>query len=164
MLELRYKQYADSFTRINEFQKQVGIIAKKDADKVYRLFKFFCLKDRVFSSLIRKPKTLQPNSTEKGEETKNTTAMEIESDFKLPKYTDTEILMDDNNISITEFMSRFEKFKVDEISIEDAEDDICFNSKDVFDESRVVSLIGLNKRRTKAQLTGKKEEKATSQI
>ena len=40
-------------------------------------------------------------------------------------------------------MSRFEKFKVDEISIEDAEDDICFNSKDVFDESRVVSLIGL---------------------
>ena len=45
MLELRYKQYADDFTRLNEFQKQGGMIAKKDADKIYRLFKFFCLKD-----------------------------------------------------------------------------------------------------------------------
>ena len=69
--------------------------------------------------------------------------MEIESDLKLPKYTDTEVMMDDFSISLTEFMSRFEKFKVDEVSIEDAEDDICFNAKDVFDESRVVSLIGL---------------------
>ena len=51
--------------------------------------------------------------------------------------------MDDFSMSMTDFMSRFEKFKVDEVSIEDAEDDICFNAKDVFDESRVVSLIGL---------------------
>ena len=52
-------------------------------------------------------------------------------------------MMDDKRISLTEFMSRFDKFKVDEVSIEDAEDDICFNSKDIFDESRFVSLIGL---------------------
>ena len=89
------------FTRLNEFQKQSGMISKKDADKVYRLFKFFCLKDRIFSSFIRKPKTLQPNSTEKGEEAKNTTAMEIETDLKLPKYTDTEVMMDDNSISLS---------------------------------------------------------------
>ena len=69
--------------------------------------------------------------------------MEIETVLKLPKLTDTEVMMDDNSISLTEFMSRFKKFKVDEVSIEDAEDAICFNSKDVFDESRVVSLIGL---------------------
>ena len=40
-------------------------------------------------------------------------------------------------------MSRFEKFKVDEISIDEAEDDICFYSKDCFDDSRVISLVGL---------------------
>ena len=40
-------------------------------------------------------------------------------------------------------MDLIEKLKIDEVSIKDAEDDICFNAKDVFDESRVVSLIGL---------------------
>ena len=69
--------------------------------------------------------------------------MDIESDVILPSYTDTEIVMDDMSISITEFISRFEKFKVDEVSIDEAEDDICFNAKDIFDESKVVSLIGL---------------------
>ena len=46
--------------------------------------------------------------------------MEIESDLKLLKYTDTEVLMD-FSMSMTDFMSRFEKFKVDEVSIEDAQ-------------------------------------------
>ena len=70
-------------------------------------------------------------------------AMDVESNVLLPIYTDTEILMDDSSISLTDFISRFEKFKVDEVSIDEAEDDICFNAKDVFDESRIVSLIGL---------------------
>ena len=47
--------------------------------------------------------------------------MEIESGLKLLKYTDTEVLMDDFSMSMTDFMSRFEKFKVDEVSIEDAQ-------------------------------------------
>jgi len=47
--------------------------------------------------------------------------MEIESDLKLLKYTDTDVLMDDFSMSMTDFMSRFEKFKVDEVSIEDAQ-------------------------------------------
>ena len=51
--------------------------------------------------------------------------------------------MDDLTLSLTEFISRFEKFKVDEISIDEAEDDICFNAKDEFDSSPLVSLIGL---------------------
>ena len=59
--------------------------------------------------------------------------MEIDSGLKLPTYTDTETMMDDENISLIEFMSRFEKFKVDEISIDEAEDDICFNAQDCFD-------------------------------
>ena len=41
------------------------------------------------------------------------------------------------------FVSRFEKFKLDEISIDEAEDDICFNAKDSFEDSWMVSLIGL---------------------
>ena len=82
MLELRYKQYAEDFTRLNEFQKQNGMIAKKDADKVYRLFKFFCLNDRIFSSFMRKPKNLGPNSKEKGKEAKETNTIEIKSDLK----------------------------------------------------------------------------------
>ena len=40
-------------------------------------------------------------------------------------------------------MSRFENFKVDEISIDDAEDDICFNAKEHFEDSPMMSLIGL---------------------
>ena len=51
--------------------------------------------------------------------------------------------MDDFSISMTKFMSRFEQFKVDEVSIEFAEDDICFNAKDIFNEPCVESLLGL---------------------
>ena len=40
-------------------------------------------------------------------------------------------------------MSMFEKFEVDEISIDEAEDDICFNAKDCFEDSYVLSQIGL---------------------
>jgi len=56
MLELRYKQYAEDFNSINAFQMEKGLIAKKDGPKVYRLFKFFCLKDRMFNSLVKKGK------------------------------------------------------------------------------------------------------------
>ena len=53
--------------------------------------------------------------------------MEIESDLKLLKYTDTEVLMDDFSMSMTDFMSRFEKFKVDEVSIAQLKTDIGNN-------------------------------------
>ena len=76
-------------------------------------------------------------------ETEQTRAMDIETDLKLPIYTDTKIMMDDCNLSMIEFMSRFEKFKVDEVSIGEAEDDICFNAKEAFEDSSIVSLIGL---------------------
>ena len=43
ILELRCKN-AENFTRINSFQLQCGLIAKKDVQIVYCLFKLFCLK------------------------------------------------------------------------------------------------------------------------
>ena len=42
-----------------------------------------------------------------------------------------------------EFMSRFEFFEGDKISIDEAEDDICFDAKDCFYESQWMSLIGI---------------------
>ena len=56
MLELRYIQYDKNFNHINTFQMEKGLIAKKDGPKVYRLFKLFCLKDRMFNSLVKKGK------------------------------------------------------------------------------------------------------------
>ena len=84
--------------------------------------------------------------------------MEIETELKLPKYTETKVMMDNNSVSMTELMSRFDTFNVDEVSIEDAEDDIRFNSKDIFDYSRVVSLIGLITLKSKVLLSGIKVE------
>ena len=69
--------------------------------------------------------------------------MEIDSNLKLPGFTDAEILMDDISLSMINFMSRLEKLRVDEISIDKAEDDICFNAKDCFDQSSTGSLMGL---------------------
>ena len=143
MLELKYKQHAEDFNRIHAVQVETGKIAKKDGPKVYRLFKLFCLKDRVFNAFINRPKKCSPISTETVVETEQTRAMDIETDLKLPSYTDTEIMMDDCSLSMIEFMSRFEKFKVDEVSIGEAEDDICFNAKEAFEDSSIVSLIGL---------------------
>ena len=51
-------------------------------------------------------------------------AMEVQGGWKLPDYRDTEMMMDDMGLSLVQFMSRFEKFKMDEISIVEAEDDI----------------------------------------
>ena len=85
---------------------------------MYRLFKLFCLKDRVFSALMSRAKCPVPISTGKGEEAKENRAMEVESDLILPIYTDTEILMDAISLSNVDFMSRFEKYKVDEVSID----------------------------------------------
>ena len=82
-------------------------------------------------------------STKKAADNNKPSAMEVESGGKLPDYTDTEILMDDMGLSLVDFMSRFENFKVDEISIDDAEADICFNAKEHFEESPMMSLIGL---------------------
>ena len=72
--------------------------------------------------------------------------------------------MDDKRIYLTEFMSRFEKFKVNEVPIEDAEDDICFNSKDTFDESRVVSLIGLKYTEDESTIEWDKRYATTSEF
>ena len=143
MLELKYKQHAEDFARINAYQTETGLIAKKDGPKVHRLFKLFCLKDRVFNAFINRPKSIVPVSIEKAETDTNSKAMEIDSNLRLPGYTDTEILMDDVSLSVIDFMSRFEKFRVDEISIDEAEGYICFNAKDCFDQSSTVSLIGL---------------------
>ena len=68
--------------------------------------------------------------------------MDIKSDLELPAYTDTEIIMDEENISVIDFMSSFEKFKLDEISIHEAEDDVCFNAKDCFEDFQVVLVVG----------------------
>ena len=47
MLELKHKQQAEDFNRINAIQIENVVIAKKDGPKVYRLLKLSCLKDSV---------------------------------------------------------------------------------------------------------------------
>ena len=159
MLELKHRQHAEDFNRINAFQIENGVIAKKDGPKVYRLFKLFCLKDRVFNSLvIRERKVIVHVSTETVADNNKPSAMEVESGWKLPDYTDTEMLMDDMGLTLVDFMSRFEKFKVDEISIDDAEDDICFNAKEHFEDSPMMSLIRLRFTEDESTIDGRKEK------
>ena len=96
---------------------------------------FFVWKINFFNAFIYRPKSFTTKPEEKAETNADAGAMDIESGLKLPAYTDTEIIMDDESISSIDFMSRFEKFKVDEISIDEAEDDICFNAKECFEDS-----------------------------
>ena len=72
-----------------------------------------------------------------------TVAMEIENGLKLPINTDTEILMDDLTLSQPSSWTDSKNFKVDEISINEAEDGICFYTKDLFDLLPLASLFGL---------------------
>ena len=98
----------------------------------------------MFNSLISRAEIVVPFSSENAAtDNTNSSAMKVDSGLKLPEYTDTEIMMGDTGLSLIEFMRRFEKFKMDEISINEVEDDICLNAKDCFDESLSVSLIGL---------------------
>jgi len=157
MLELKYKQHSEDFSRINNYQIEHGLIAKKDGPKVYRLFELFCLKDKVFNAFINRQK--QPLPSQKKEnvvENLSTSAMEVDSGLKLPAYSEVENMMDDTNIKLVDFMSRFEKFRVDEVSIDDAEDDICFNAKDAFEECTNVCLFGLRFPEDKTQMNGKR--------
>ena len=52
-----------------------------------------------------------------------------------------EVLMDDISLSNAEF--HFKKFKVDEVSIDEAVDDICFYANNVFEKSLIVKLFEL---------------------
>ena len=83
-------------------------LLKRDGPKVYRLIKLFCLKDRMFNSLVKKGK-VKPASIEVMVNTQSLFAMEIENGLKFPVNTDTEILMDDLTLSPTEFMNRFKQ-------------------------------------------------------
>ena len=138
LLELKYKQHAEDFQRINTFQQEGGFIAKKEALKVYLLFKLFCLQDRVFNTLNSRAKCPIPISTGKGKRQKRI----VQSDLILPIYTDKEIMIDDISPSNVDFKCIFEKFQVDEVSIDEAEDDICFNAQDMFEGA---SCVGLNR-------------------
>ena len=143
---------------------ETGLIEKQEGPKVYRLFKLFCLKNRVFNAFINRPKKSIPISIEKVVEIERTSAMELETDFKLPSYTDTELLMDDLKLSTIEFMSRFEKFKVGNVTIGEAEDNICFNAKEAFEDSSIVSLIGLRFTEDRTQTNGRKGKSNTLQL
>ena len=66
----------------------------------------------------------------------------MQSDLILPIYTDKEIMMDDISPSNVDFKCIFEKFQVDEVSIDEAEDDICFNAQVMFEGA---SCVGLNR-------------------
>ena len=103
-----------------------------------------------------------PISTGKREKAKENSAMEVESDLILPIYTYTEILMDDISLSIVEFMSRFKKLKVDEISIDEAEDDICFNAQDKFEGSSCIDLNRLKYTKDENTVEGKKKRRIQS--
>ena len=70
--------------------------------------------------------------------------------------------MDDISLAIIEFMSRFEKLKVDEISIDEAEDDICFNVQDKFEGSLCIGLNGLKYTKDENTVEGKKKRRIQS--
>ena len=61
------------------------------------------------------------------------TAMDIVSEYQSLTYTDTEKLIADTSI-----------FKVDNISIDDAENDVLFNANKNFEESGIIPLFCLN--------------------
>ena len=56
----------------------------------------------------------------------------FESDLKLPIHTDTEVMMDDNNVSCGWFMSRILKLKVDEVSTDEADANVCVDAKEKY--------------------------------
>ena len=64
----------------------------------------------------------------------------MQSDLILPIYTDKEIMMNDISPSNVDFKCIFENFQVDEVSIDEAEDDICFNAQVMFEGALCVGL------------------------
>ena len=65
----------------------------------------------------------------------------MQSDLILPIYTDKEIMMDDISPSNV-VKCIFEKFQVVEVSIDEAEANICFNAQVMFEGA---SCVGLNR-------------------
>ena len=84
MLELKCKQHAEEFSRINCSSDRNG-----ENCKVCCLFKLFYLKDKVFNVFISQPKRITPVSAKKVVKIENIGAMDVETDLKLRSYTDT---------------------------------------------------------------------------
>ena len=83
----------------------------------------------------------------------------MQSDLILPIYTDKEIMMDDISPSNVDFKCIFEKFQVDEVSIDEAEDDICFNAQVIFEVASCVGLNRLKYTEDKNNMEGKKKRR-----
>ena len=108
-----------------------------------QIISILCFQRPSSENLAKKQPNDKPVATEPvGIVERSSVAMEVVSEYVLPKYTDTEILMDDSSVSFIDFMGRFATFEVDEISIKDAEDDVVFKTKDNFEETNVVNHLG----------------------
>ena len=120
----KYKHQRGDFGRINEYQCSTGLIDRKDKQRIYKLFRICCLKDKVFSAFMNRKKSPAPASKQEEEIQVGSvvitgpTAMDVTSEYKLPRYTPTEELMDNLEINALEFASKLDSFKVDRISMD----------------------------------------------
>ena len=82
----------------------------------------------------------------------------MQSDLILLIYTDKEIVIDDIS-PCNVVKSIFEKFQVDEVSIDEAEDDICFNAQVMFEGASCVGLNRLKYTEDENNMEGKKKRR-----
>ena len=101
LTEPGYGNYCVDFDALKEYQKQTGYILKNSAYKVYKLFRFFVMKDPILHAVSREQINVTQVDVSANSAETPLVEMDIASENSLPKlrFTDTEKLMDDLSLT-----------------------------------------------------------------
>ena len=145
LTEPGYGNYCVDFDALKKYQKQTGYILKSSAYKVYKLFRFFIMKDPILHAISREQTIVTQVDVSANSAETPLVEMEIAREHTLPKlrFSDTEKLMDDLSLTQIVQASRFNTYSSDGYDSMEAERDICMYSEEYFKHTSTSFLQGL---------------------
>ena len=131
LTEPGYGKYCVDFDALKKYQKQTGYVLKSRAYKVYKLFRFFIMKDPILHAISREQTIVTQVDVSANSAETSLVEMEIAREHTLPKlrFSDTEKLLDDLLLSQIVQASRFNTYSSDGYDSMEAERDICIYSE-----------------------------------
>ena len=126
LTEPGYGNYCVDFDALKKYKKQTGYILKSSAYKVYKLFRFFIMKDPILHAISREQTIVTQVDVSANSAETPLVEMEIAREHTLPKlrFSDTEKLMDDLSLTQIVQASRFNTYSSDGYDSMEAEKDI----------------------------------------
>ena len=123
----------------------MGYFLKNSAYKIYKLFRFFIMKDPILHAVTRARSIVTPLDVSANSAEPPMVEMDVVRENELPKlhFTDTEKLMDDLQLTKVLMETKFSTYSPDGYDSKEAERDVCIYSEEYFKHTSTTFLKGL---------------------